>query len=76
MKICVVSGSRADAGLLAWPRRCLEADPFFTLVEDLREAEYVLLLGDRWEILVAALQAQADAQRRTQGGGGVTSLLM
>ena len=29
MKILVVSGSRADWGLLRWPIKLMEADPFF-----------------------------------------------
>ena len=29
MKLCVVTGSRADEGLLAWPIKTLEADPYF-----------------------------------------------
>ena len=33
MKICVVTGSRADAGLLAWPIKLLKADPFFEVDE-------------------------------------------
>ena len=35
MKICVVTGSRADFGLLEWPIKLLQADPFFE-VEVLR----------------------------------------
>ena len=30
MRIIIVTGSRADEGLLAWPIKTLEADPYFT----------------------------------------------
>lgn len=33
MNISVISGSRADYGLLEWPIRALKADPFFSVAE-------------------------------------------
>lgn len=33
MKVTVISGSRADYGLLEWPVRTLRADPFFEVTE-------------------------------------------
>lgn len=76
LSVCVVSGSRADAGLLAWPIRVLEQDreiavTTFTVYDEaageaLGHAErffeqnrfdWVLLLGDRFEILAVALAA-------------------
>ena len=75
--ICVVTGSRADKGLLAWPLKCLREDGAFDVRElnlhgmvsvmQAQEAatqafthwqlSWVLLLGDRYEVLGAALAA-------------------
>lgn len=33
MNITVITGSRADYGLLEWPLKCLRADPFFDVAE-------------------------------------------
>lgn len=76
MNIAVISGSRADYGLLEWPLHCLRADPFFAVAEIhtwghtpasalqavtdyLAEAkpDCILILGDRFEILAAAMAA-------------------
>jgi len=76
MNISVISGSRADYGLLDWPLHCLRKDPFFcvaevkiwghtaaqalyAVTEYLEDAkpDLVLLAGDRYEILSAALAA-------------------
>lgn len=77
MNICVVIGSRADKGLLAWPLKLLQDDVFFEVtvhdiagVETAGEAltlltdnfaeqrpDWLLILGDRFEIMAAALAA-------------------
>jgi UDP-hydrolysing UDP-N-acetyl-D-glucosamine 2-epimerase len=70
MRICVVTGSRADWALLEWPVKLMKEDPFFQ-VEVLRvwnhsvceaykavesvETDMLMILGDRYEILAAAL---------------------
>lgn len=73
MKICIVTGSRADYGLLEWPIRTLKADPFFEVEvvkvwnfsfadahEQIIEGtrpDILMLLGDRYEILACAAAA-------------------
>ncbi|MDB4552341.1 UDP-N-acetylglucosamine 2-epimerase [bacterium] len=73
MKITVVTGSRADYGMLEWPIKLLEADPFFEgqvlklwnmtssnvhyTVENMERPDVMLLLGDRFEIMAAATAA-------------------
>jgi UDP-N-acetylglucosamine 2-epimerase len=77
ISICVVTGSRADEGLLAWPLKCLKEDGAFAVRElnlhgmptvmqaqdrtqQVLEAwrpDWMLILGDRYEILGAALAA-------------------
>jgi UDP-N-acetylglucosamine 2-epimerase (non-hydrolysing) len=77
ISICVITGSRADEGLLAWPRKCLKEDGAFAVRElslhgmptvmqaqqTTHEAlvawqpDWMLILGDRYEILGAALAA-------------------
>src|SRR3990167_5572060 len=62
--ICVVSGSRADWGLLQWPIKVLQEDGTFDVqvrardsFERLKKGErpdLVLLLGDRYEIMYIA----------------------
>jgi len=85
MKICVVTGSRADLGLLEWPIKLLKADPFFE-VEVLKvwndsfssaflhfqsiETDVVLVLGDRFEILACATAAHLKRIPIAHIGGG------
>lgn len=92
MNISVISGSRADAGLLEWPLKCLREDPFFDVAEvriwghtaaQALEAmsahlvwntpDYVLLLGDRYEILSAAIAAHLQRIPIAHIGGGDVS---
>lgn len=92
MNISVISGSRADYGLLEWPLKCLREDPFFDVAEvriwghtaaQALEAmaahlsentpEYVLLLGDRFEILSAAIAAHLQRIPIAHIGGGDVS---
>ena len=92
MNISVITGSRADYGLLEWPLKLLREDPFFAVAEVriwdhspaqalqavgdyLNEAKphMMLVLGDRFEIMAAAMAAHL---RRIPiahiGGGDVT----
>ena len=89
MNLLVLTGSRADYGLLEWPLKLLRADPFFDVrllrlwgdtVADAFERvtlcerpDVLLVLGDRFEIMGAALAAHL---RRIPiahiGGGDVT----
>jgi UDP-N-acetylglucosamine 2-epimerase len=74
MNVAVVTGSRADYGLLQWPMKKLREDSFFSVAEwniwgaPLEDAvrvvggkisdsrpDLVILLGDRFEIMGAAL---------------------
>ena len=60
--ICVVVGSRADRGLLEWPMKVLREDGAFTVVVNVPAEErpfpdLILLLGDREEIMCAAMMA-------------------
>ena len=67
-KICIVSGSRADYGLLEWPIKVLSEDDTFDVEvvkiwndEDYEvEADSVLILGDRYEILDFATSCHLD----------------
>ena len=92
MNLTVISGSRADYGLLEWPLKCLREDPFFSIAEvkiwghtpaQALEAmtqhlaentpDYVLLLGDRFEILSAAIAAHLQRIPIAHIGGGDVS---
>lgn len=73
MKLCVVTGSRADYGLLEWPIKRMQEDSFFEVdvlriwghsFEDSFSAmagrkrpDRVLVLGDRFEVLAAVTAA-------------------
>ena len=64
MTICVVIGSRADAALLESPISCLQKDEAFDIIVShlphimfTAHPDLILLLGDRFEILGAALCA-------------------
>ena len=85
MKITVVTGSRADYGLLEWPIKLLGEDPFFE-VEVLRiwdtkfsqasmlpfepRPDLVLVLGDRFEILGVVCAAYLKRIPIAHIGGG------
>ena len=85
MKIFVVTGSRADYGLLEWPIKLLTADPFFE-VEIKRvwnesyqsafshassiDADMIMLLGDRYEIHAVATAAHLKRIPIAHIGGG------
>ena len=93
MNITVISGSRADYGLLEWPLKCLREDSFFNVAEVriwghtppqalqamtdhllFNTPDYVLLLGDRHEILSAAIAAHLQRIPIAHIGGGDVSL--
>ncbi len=73
MKITVVTGSRADYGLLEWPIKLLKADPFFQVEivkvwhfsfdDAYREVvagtkpDVLMVLGDRYEVLACVIAA-------------------
>lgn len=73
MRITVVTGSRADYGLLEWPIKLLQEDSFFEVtveklwnmsvsnayyhIEGIKRPDVILLLGDRFEVMSAALAA-------------------
>jgi len=68
-KICVVSGSRADWGLLQYPIKILTEDDTFDVtvekiwngkVKDLGHPDLFLVLGDRFEILDVVTQAHLN----------------
>ena len=67
-EICVVSGSRADWGLLEWPIKVLKEDDTFDVtvwktdgrVENKKQYDLFMLLGDRKEILRTALCCHLD----------------
>ena len=92
-RILVVSGSRADYGLLEWPIKVLRDDPAFrvevfkiwgaspdiTYVEtrgalERERPDVMLILGDRHEILDAALAAHLQRVPIAHIGGGDVSL--
>lgn len=93
MNISVISGSRADYGLLEWPLKCLREDPFFDVAEvkmwghsaaQALEAmtnhlaqntpDWILVLGDRFEILSASIAAHLQRIPIAHIGGGDVSL--
>ena len=68
-KITIVSGSRADYGLLQWPIKVLSEDDTFDVtvkkiwngeVKDLGHPDLFLVLGDRFEILDVVTQAHLN----------------
>ena len=92
MNISVITGSRADFGLLEWPVKCLREDPFFgvalvniwghtpaqaleAMSEHLSQntPDCVLVLGDRYEILSAAIAAHLLRIPIAHIGGGDVS---
>ena len=86
MKITVVTGSRADYGLLEWPIKLLKEDPFFqveivkvwnfTFSEAYEQIiagsrpDVLMLLGDRYEILACATAAHLQRIPIAHIGGG------
>jgi len=93
VNLAVITGSRADFGLLEWPMKLLREDPFFDVAEvrlwgnsaaqamenmttwlkENDETDYVLLLGDRFEILSAAIAAHLQRIPIAHIGGGDVS---
>jgi len=83
-RILVVSGSRADYGLLEWPVKKLREDGAFHVTEmriwgtsfadaariEFADIDLVLLLGDRYEILAAATAAHLQRIPIAHIGGG------
>jgi len=89
MNLSIISGSRADYGLLEWPTKLLREDPFFSVAEVkiwgqtaaqalqsvgdyLADAkpDYILILGDRFEIMAAAMAAHLQRIPIAHIGGG------
>ena len=85
MKITVITGSRADYGLLEWPIKLFKEDDFFEVkVEDMWgcdlarayyaidniKADMILVLGDRAEILGAVSGAHLKRIPIAHIGGG------
>lgn len=86
MKLTVVTGSRADHGLLEYPLKLLQADSFFDLdlwnvhgcgfepiVNSIVHGErpdVILVLGDRWEIMTTAFVAHLNRIPIAHIGGG------
>ena len=70
-KICIVSGSRADYGLLQWPIKVLQEDDTFDVKvvrrfdfgfsknqwAEMDDTDLIIVLGDREEILQVAVNA-------------------
>lgn len=73
MRLCIVTGSRADYGLLEWPIKRMQEDPFFDVdvlriwgysfqeafsaMAGRKRPDRVMVLGDRFEIMAAATAA-------------------
>lgn len=73
MRVTVVTGSRADFGLLEWPIRTMKEDPYFEVevlklwgyshskafdrVTEIHPPDLLMVLGDRFEVLGAATAA-------------------
>lgn len=86
MNLVVVTGSRADFGLLEYPLKLLQADPFFDLdvwnvagcgfepivntITHSERPDLILLLGDRWEIMTTAFIAHLNRIPIAHIGGG------
>lgn len=94
MKLLVITGSRADYGLLEWPLKLLNADPYFDVdlfsiwnttvpyayngvdsrIHAARNAgkphDMALMLGDRFEIMAAALACHLERLPIAHIGGG------
>ena len=86
MKILIVSGSRADLGLLHCPEKVLRedgheitllsmqtrgfSDAYDYVAHRLTDHDMLLILGDRWEILAAATAAHLRRMPIAHIGGG------
>jgi UDP-N-acetylglucosamine 2-epimerase len=89
VNLAVISGSRADYGLLEWPTKLLREDPFFCVAQIkiwgqsapqalqavgdyLSDAkpDCILILGDRFEIMAAAMAAHLERIPIAHIGGG------
>ena len=65
IRVAVIIGSRADDGLLIWPIKLMKEDSGFEVevwccplsTEWEFHPDWILLLGDRWEIMHAAVEA-------------------
>lgn len=73
MRVTVVTGSRADYGMLEWPIKVMKDDPFFQVevlklwgfthskafdrIQTIERPDILMLLGDRFEIFGAATAA-------------------
>jgi len=79
MNIAIVTGSRADYGMLEWPLKVLRDDSYFSVAEwriwgatadqamsavkgllDDQRPDVVMLLGDRFEIMAAAMACHLE----------------
>ena len=86
LKLIVVTGSRADFGVLEYPLKLLQADSFFDLdvwnvagcgfepivntITYSERPDLILLLGDRWEIMTTAFIAHLNRIPIAHIGGG------
>jgi UDP-N-acetylglucosamine 2-epimerase len=86
MKILIVTGSRADLGLLHQPNKLLQADPYFQVIQcgiwgkefhdaaqvigQIERPDMVLLLGDRYEIFAVACACHLQRIPIAHIGGG------
>ncbi len=78
-KICIVSGSRADYGLLQWPIKVLQEDDTFDVdvakVDDKwSDKDLLLVLGDRLEIMETVLYHHLKRISIAHIGGGDVTL--
>lgn len=92
MNLAVITGSRADYGLLEWPLKVLRDDPYFAVAEvniwnhtpttalqamsaycENSRPDWMLLLGDRFEIMAAAWAAHLWRVPIAHIGGGDVS---
>jgi UDP-N-acetylglucosamine 2-epimerase (non-hydrolysing)/GDP/UDP-N,N'-diacetylbacillosamine 2-epimerase (hydrolysing) len=86
MRVTVVTGSRADYGLLEWPIKTMKEDPYFQVevlklwgfshskafdrVTEIDRPDLLMVLGDRFEILGAATAAHLLRIPIAHIGGG------
>ncbi len=86
MRVTIVTGSRADYGLLEWPIQTMKADPYFDVevlklwgfshskafdrVGEIDRPDLLMVLGDRFEIFGAASAAYLQRIPIAHIGGG------
>lgn len=89
MNLAIITGSRADYGMLEWPIKVLQENPYFTVAVwriwgasadqamsvvkaklDEARPDVVMLLGDRFEIMGAALACHLERVPIAHIGGG------